>query len=422
MEHGQTASVEMNPDFGATWSVTPPSAGTRGGAQAPARFWPHDLLLGLMPLVLCAQLFIGAAQLPQATRGIADFRQLYAGGFMIRTGHAAELYDYEAQRKFEDRIAPLEKSRILPINHFAFEELLFVPFSFFPYKTAYWLFFVFNFGLLGLSLRFLKRRLGVLSQRWAWFPPLLLLAFRPIVWTLVNGQDSILTLALLAGALFALDQSCEFAAGILVGAAMYKFQIVLPIALLFLIWHRWRFCCGFAASAVVAGLMSLWIVGFHGMVQYAHTMADMSMHLVSQEAITRYGASPLHMLNLRSAVLVTLGRVLPQSACLVVIGLASVAVLWAAAKRGPSLPNAITAAALVSYHFLPHDASILLIPTIAALSSGSVVLGAMAALLLLSSMITSIVWTYNSVVALVILVFFIVTIRTESSSTKLVFA
>ncbi|HET9406617.1 MAG TPA: glycosyltransferase family 87 protein [Candidatus Sulfotelmatobacter sp.] len=413
MNESQTICAEVNSSM---------SGKVRESVQSLAlrekRFWPHDLILGLLPLILCAQAFIAAAQLPQTVRGIADFRQLYAGGYMVRTGHAAELYDYEAQRNFEDKIAPLEKSLIFPINHLAFEEVLFVPFSFFSYRTAFWLFFVFNCGLLVVCIRLLRFRLQVLSCRWIWFPPLLFGAFYPIGRTLVEGQDSILTLTLLAGALFALDQGWEFAAGILVGAGLYKFQIVVPIALLYLIWRRWRFCWGFALSSTVAGLVSLWFVGFHGAVQYAQTMSDMSMRLTSNEAMIRYETFPLHMLNLRSVVAGTLEPVMPHWACLLVIVVSSVLVLWAAAKRGPSMPIAITAAALVSYHFLLHDASILIIPVIAALSCGSVALGTSVVVFLLISMVTSAVRTWGYVVALVVLVFFVLMIRTDKESSK----
>jgi hypothetical protein len=38
---------------------------------------------------------------PGAMQGHADFRQLYTAGYMIRTGHASELFDYAAQKHFQ---------------------------------------------------------------------------------------------------------------------------------------------------------------------------------------------------------------------------------------------------------------------------------------------------------------------------------
>ena len=186
-------------------------------------------------------------------QGLDDFRQLYVGGYMIRTGHAGELYDYDTQQRFQGMVVPIENHDPLIISHLAYEELLFVPLSLLPYKVAYWVFMAFNGALLVLCVGLLRHRLRVLPD---WLPYLLIPAFFPISRTLEKGQDSIIMLMLLAAALWALDHDKEFVAGFLVGIGILKFQIVIPIALLFLLWRRWRFSVGLAISSVAAGLVS----------------------------------------------------------------------------------------------------------------------------------------------------------------------
>jgi hypothetical protein len=112
-------------------------------------------------------------------------------------------------------------------------------------------------------------------------------------------------------------------------------------------------------------------------------MVAMSVHLSSKADMVRYGTYPTAMLNLRGLTSATLNRFLPQAGVQAIVFLCSAAVLCLAARRRASLELAIAAAALASYHFLPHDASVLIIVIAAALCSGSVWNGVVAVLLLL---------------------------------------
>jgi Glycosyltransferase family 87 len=321
---------------------------------------------------------------PAALRGFDDFRQLYTGGYIIRTGHAAELYDYDTERRFEEQLVPTGLHFTLPINHPAFEELLFVPLSLLTYRAAYWVFLACNGLLVILCAGLLRHRFKMQPDPGKWRPALLLLAFFPIPRALEKGQDSIIMLTLLAAALWALDHEKELVAGLLVGIGVFKFQIVIPIALLFLVWRRRRFVAGFSASAVAASLVSLWLVGLSGAREYAHTLLSMSVRLTSEADMFRYGTHPRDMLNLRGLFSAIFDGRLPHLYVQLLIAAGSVAVLMAAARQRPSLPLAIAAGSLASYHFIVHDATILILVIAAALCSGLVWNGAVAILLLIA--------------------------------------
>jgi Glycosyltransferase family 87 len=357
------------------------AVGAEGKAPPSKKFWPHDLALGLLPLLIGFEVLMAFVYVPPALRGLDDFRQLYVGGYMIRTGHARELYDYDTQQRFEDTVVPVRIPKPLLISHLAYEELLFVPLSVLTYKVAYWIFMVFNIALLALSTGWLRHRLAVLPD---WLPTLLIPAFFPISRTLEKGQDSIIMLTLLAAALWALDHEKEFVAGLLVGIGIVKFQIVIPIALLFLVWRRWRFSVGLAVSSVAAGLVSLWLVGLGGARGYAHMLLSMSLRLTSEADMRRYTTVPTMMLNLRGLFSAIFSGKLPHGYVQFLIAACSLIVLLAAARQRPSLPLAIAAASLVSYHFIVHDASVLIIVIAAALCSGSVWNAAIAVLLLIA--------------------------------------
>jgi hypothetical protein len=143
----------------------------------------------------------------------------------------------------------------------------------------------------------------------------------------------------------------------------------------------------------------VWMVGMHGIRQYLETMAAMSVFLKSEADLIRYAARPVVMLNLRGLMTGMFGRVLPHMWVQGLVAVSSIAVLAVAGctipafrKNGETLrlrsgrarssPQkfslAVLAAALMSYHFNEHDASILIIPVVVALASLSTWSGAAA--------------------------------------------
>jgi hypothetical protein len=363
--------------------------------------WTLNVMLGLIPVLICLNLGIMSITISSALKGWGDFRQLYTGGYMFRAGERQNFYDYDTQVRYEQKLVPIPAH--LPVNHLAYEHLLLLPLSLLPYKWAYLIFFALNIGLAALTACLLLASGHDLTLRWKYFVPCLIAAFLPVWRALLQGQDSILLLALLAAAMFVLDKGRAFEAGMLVGAGLFKFQIVLPIALLFLVWRRWRFTWGFCGSSAVAVAMSLRMVGTHGMHQYVQMLGGMSVRLKSQVDVMHYATSPLAMPNLRGLITGVLGRWLPHVWLQGLIGVCSICVLALAAKfpkyrkgnenrdnREIEILNdlewnvsrqfslAVLAASLVSYHFIEHDASILIIPVVAALASLSTSRGAAA--------------------------------------------
>ena len=326
-----------------------------------------DILLGALPLFLVLQLqwFIF---LQGALHGHSDFRQLYAAGYMVRTGHAGELYNYAAQKNFQDTLVSREQLA-LPFIRPAYQALFFAPLSLLPYRSAYLAFLSANLIFLGISCWLLLPRMKNLTGVWRWLPPGIVLGFFPVGLALVQGQDSILLLVLLAAALFSLDRSWEVTAGILIGLGLFKMQIVIPIALLFFLWKRWRFVTGFALSAGLVSLVSLRVVGFTQTVVYAHSLFSVGAGL----PVDRF-KFPLEvslMANLRGLIFGLMGTRLPviwtQALTIVV---SAILLLWVAVsspreiRAVDALVIAITASVIVSYYLFIHDLSVLLIPIV----------------------------------------------------------
>ncbi len=332
---------------------------------------PHyvrSLALGIPAILLGIQLSGWIGFIPVITDGHFDFRQLYTAGYMVRSGHASELYVYDVQKAFQDALISREQIA-LPFNHLAYEALLYAPFSLLSWRKAYFAFLALQLALLAISFRFLRPCMGHLAELYRWLPPAMFLVFLPVAATLMQGQDSIVLLTLLSGAAASLDRGREFRAGILLGLALFKFQIVIPIALLFLVWRRWRFTAGFACSAATVGAVSLHLVGLVQAKVYGQSLVSMSVGLASRLDQFRYGISPIAMPNLRGLIFgLANTRFSPLWLQAATIAASVFLFLWVAVsapkkQRGvDALLVAITASAVVSYHFLFHDMSILLIP------------------------------------------------------------
>jgi len=191
--------------------------------------------------------------------------------------------------------------------------------------------------------------------------------FLPVVAAFMQGQDSIILLLLFSGAFTLISSGRMLSAGFLVGLGLFKFQIVLPVALLFLIWRRWRFVGGFALSAAAVFAVSFCLVGTAQMTVYAHSLLSMSVRETAVDQ-ARFNINPIMMPNLRGLISASAGRFVPSVWTQVLTGVASLgAFLWTA-RRGMcrdligQFTLAITAGAVLSYHLIVHDLSILLIP------------------------------------------------------------
>ncbi len=346
-------------------SVSAPAAASPSSLRNSSA---HDLLLGTLPLLFAANLFLWSVFFPEARRGHADFRQLYVAGYMVRTSQSHQLYDYGVQHQVEDELVSREKLS-LPFNHLAYEALLFVPLSLLSYRWAYPASNLVNLTLLLISYRLLLPYLVNLRQRWRWFPLCLFLAFLPGQIALMQGQDSILLLLILAAAYVLLTKERDLAAGVVAGLGLFKFQLVLPLAAIYLLRRQWKFCVGFAGSAIVAATVSAALVGVEQMTHYVRSLGSMSVGLTSPADQFRYGIFPGHMANLRGLVYgLAAGRwpnaylqIETLALFAIIFGLVLLSLRKEVHPAALALP-AIAMAVLVSYHVLTHDLTVLLIP------------------------------------------------------------
>ena len=335
-------------------------------------YYVRALAMGLPAITfgLTLQSWLDEKRLVQS--GGTDFRHLYTAAYMVRTGHSSELYNYAAQKHFQNLLISVH-SLPLPFNHPPYETLLIMPFTYLRFQPAFAAWLSFNLVILALCFWFLTPDLDRLKPLWQLLPVAMFIGFIPFSVALMQGQDSILLLFLSSLAYLAARRENEWLAGLLVGLCVFRFQVALPIAALFVLWRRWRFTAGFALSSLLCFLCSLWIAGFKGLMAYVALLNGMSAGL-DRQAEVLYGLPPAFMANLRGMIYVVCSAWMsPESIHWLVIAV-SAALLLAVGfiarhqEIHSQLIAAVVTASLVGYHTLSHDLSILMLPLVVLLA------------------------------------------------------
>jgi Glycosyltransferase family 87 len=338
--------------------IAPPTRETHRLIARAARLATYrGILFAFSAYLIGAHLWTWMLCLPPILGGHADFRQLYAAGYMVRSGHGHQLYDYASQVAVQNAVVS-NIHRTLPFIRPAYESLLFVPLSLLPYRSAYFTFVLLSLvGLLACYWEF-RPHFGDLGSIYPWLPGAIFLGFMPVTTALIQGQDSILLLLVLGASFNALHRNKSVLAGSLLALGLFKFQIILPIVFLFALWKQWRFVKGFLLSGVVLGAISAWIVGLHGIAVYP----DSLIHL-------NYPLEVRLMPNLHGLASLLFGQWLGGRTVIFISILLAGAVFYLTWRSKPESSVdkflvAIVAAVLGGYYLLAHDLTVLLLPII----------------------------------------------------------
>jgi hypothetical protein len=292
---------------------------------------------------------------------------------MVRTGHGRELYDYDTQKRFQDQLVSRE-TVLMPFIRPPYDALVFVPFSFLSYTSAYIAFLLLSVALLAVSVRLLRPWTGNLQTSHKWLPAAIFASFVPVATALILGQDSTVLLALLCASTVALEKERDFTAGALAGMGLFKFHFLIPLALLLLCWRRFRFFAGFSAVAAGLALISVWVAHPAQLRLYAGSLVSIGGGNGQTAELLRYSLPITMMANVHGMV-AGFGERLPstwQTTATFLLG--GAVLLWAAiavprtCARQWLIPIAVTASVLASYYLFIYDLTILLLPITVALN------------------------------------------------------
>ncbi len=236
-----------------------------------------------------------------AFKGYTDFSQFYAGAKVVRDGLGENLYTYETQETAQKRLYSTAEYRTGPVlfYHPAFEILAFLPVTYFSYPTAYLTWVIINLAILLTVPLLLFPYLLNLRPTFSVNIVLSFFSFFPIFNVVYHGQDSLALLLLFSSAFVSLKKGRWFAAGVLLGLGLFRFHLVAPFMLLFVMKKRWKIIQGFFAGGVLVAAVSLLVTGWQGAIKYISFLWEINQNLTDRAHQVRYALYPTAMVNLR---------------------------------------------------------------------------------------------------------------------------
>jgi len=283
-----------------------------------------------------------------------DFVQFYAAGYALRNGLSADLYNFTSQWELERAIVGPQHTALYAFitpPHLAW---LYAPLSLLPYGVSFALWSLSGFVFLWVAFRLL----GATDWRpFAWS-----LTWNVVFASISYGQNSLLSLCLLSGAYLCWKLGRPYAAGIGLSLVMYKPQLALGVAVIWLLEREWRGLLALMGGTAITVALSFYLLpeSSAAYLVFARTVLP---------SLPQWLDFPLWNLHtLRGFWQLLLPGVLPLADGLTIlsalIGFAGTAILWRR-HRGRK-PILYAAAICLSWWLTPHamvyDLAILLIP------------------------------------------------------------
>jgi hypothetical protein len=180
-----------------------------------------------------------------------DFIAFYTAGRLIGEGQGGRLYDLQLQQVTQRKI--LDRPDYAGLNSYVNPPALaafLVPLGWLPYLPAYLLYTLLLLCAFLAGMHVLRPHLAALRHHW-FVVVVLSLLFYPIVVAVTGGQNTPITLLLIAAAYTALRRGRAVLAGLALGLLCYKPQMALLLCLLLL--FRGQIRCVLTAGVVGIG-------------------------------------------------------------------------------------------------------------------------------------------------------------------------
>ena len=298
----------------------------------------------------------------QIAAGYGDFIIFYTGAQIVKDGKGKELFNVETQNAYQAKFDVPKLDWPLPFNHAPYELLLFLPLAHFSYPLAHAIWSGLNLIFLAIMLSWLlpyahsNHKFFIGASLLAWFPTME--AFR-------LGQDSILSTVLLVAVFAALKQKRDGWAGGLLALGLYKPQLVLPLAGVFLAAQRWRSLAVFGVTGVILATVSFAMVGWQGVLDLVSILRSMGNYdFIVRPALMPNLRGLIHVVFLRGNLEWLTGDV----AILISFGLYSLCLyIWRQdvdvleSRFDLAFALVLVTTVLISYHLYVHDLFIITI-------------------------------------------------------------
>jgi hypothetical protein len=324
-------------------------------------FLPVYILMGYLWVTLALNFMAPGLKAKTGLLKGADFLHFYTLGAIVRFGDLAALYDMERLNQVSDTIVPEAKGmRYMPAWG-PQVAALFAPFAALPYGWALSAWLAVTLIVYGVCGRAIWRRTPALGRD----GPLvaLLAALSPALHNLVAyGQTSILAFVAFTLAYLAFHANRPLLAGAAIGLLVYKPQLGLAAAVVFLVCRDWRVVAGALATGVAQLTFAWLIAGTATMRAYLETVVGLPQRAAAFEPFPHEA----HSLQGFFRLLLPEGAVGPAAAIAAIPVLIAAILVWRSNAPLPLRFMALTlATVLVSPHLISYDLVLTLIPLVA---------------------------------------------------------
>ena len=284
---------------------------------------PYRFLLYL-PSLFLALLFLA----PQEGIRQIDVPQFFAVGHILREGKIARLYDHDSYRNF----IALAGNNSLYYNRPPFHALALLPFGYMSYSTFLLIAKIGSYLLFALAVWLIPR----------WFPGItharpLLLCFPPFLYSVAVGQDTILLTLIVGYGAYLILRNKDLAGGVTLALGLFKPHLLWAVPIALAAQRRWRALFGFCGMSLLLAILSLALIGPHGIGQWLEVLKAPTTDIM-----------PEQMGNIRG-----LSYRIGTVPSLAIAGVAAVAFVVCAWKRSTQV--ALAAALFVGPLLVPHS-------------------------------------------------------------------
>jgi hypothetical protein len=233
----------------------------------------------------------------------ADFTAYYTGGALVRDGLSDQLYNLKLQARYQQEILEGRsfKDGLLPFNSPPHLALIMLPLTFLPLSSAFWVWSFIQLGLLAWSICLLLRltKSWELYERWMWVG--ILMAFPPLMRTLLQGTSTLLMFVCLLQIYLAFKDHVPGRAGFWLVIGTVRPQVLFPIGLFVLLQRHWRALLRALLLGLGMIITTALFLGWQSWVEFFEVV------MKSSELFNAFGIYPETMYNLKGTLSLWLG-------------------------------------------------------------------------------------------------------------------
>jgi len=236
-------------------------------------------LILLLPLYVAAWVFGVVTGTPplnsSGTPLSGDYIAFHAAGRLVLEGRASEMYDKPTVVGVQDGLL----GGVIPGFYDAYRNppfyaLLYAPLAAVDLLPGFGVWSVLGLACLGLALKLLLGDApAVMRDRWRGLL-ILVLAFPPVYFGLIDGENAMVSLLLYALIVRALVRRQDLALGVWCALGLFKPQLFFVFPLIFVATRRWRALLAYVVTAVVLFAVPFVLVGADGMQSWLRILLE----------------------------------------------------------------------------------------------------------------------------------------------------